>query len=134
MSDPEQPKNSDYSPEVNEAIAYWEEFKLIVTGFARLRQEQADLETRAKALIRPKWDKPVIPARITIPEGTQAHISRDYLPVNPHPKEFLAWYLEKLELNRTELTDAVSNWLVIDRPPAELQVTPVLPEPEPTES
>jgi len=134
LPDPERPKESGYSPEINEAIAYWEEYRLVTAGFARIRDELAELEARAKALIRPKWARPVIPALITFPEGTLAHISRNYLPVNPHPEEFEAWYLEKSELNLTELTDATNNWLVIDKPPANLGVTPILPDSKASES
>ena len=120
---PESSNEIAASPE-EEAIAYWSEFESVILEMAELQEKKKALEERAQSLIKNLWDRPCLGARIIIPEGTDSHLSRDNVPYQYNPEEFLAAYPDEITFGKLVMVDRHRNWLVINNPPPGIKVIP----------
>jgi hypothetical protein len=136
MSEIEVPGDQSPEDEAIEALEIYQEAQSIVLESLEQAKARAELQSRIEAfnqrLARRHVSEPLaISARIEIPAGSEAYISRNHERLRGDPTDFTADGLERLELDSLVAVNTNQReWLNIDRLLPGLEIVPILPDDE----
>jgi hypothetical protein len=119
----------DAHPECLDGADYWNELTLVLRGITASKKWQAELLERAQELRRHLSEPVSSPARIHIPEDSQAYISRDNEVFPRESEEFEAYGVEAFDLDKLVLFNPDARlWLIVPDPSSDLDVEVDVPE------